>query len=283
MNPPNPWHLGHHQANPYFAFTDHCNRSQLRVILASGQACVWYRLALASKDGDWIIRETVADCQAVLQELAALGAHYRLGAPLDPRWLAAGWSSHFEAIDAQGLRLRFDFVSRPPRITPAQLSAMWARVESGAPAVVEPPELIRLKQTMRLKDYPFIGSLATQLPDPEDMLRWCLDAESLLELLKQHPDLIQRLAEIRPALSQAATTRNAPDAVEVMGAAIDAEIRTLRAADERRIRAYARAIEPWASSFRQLDSSALPLLDAHQQLMRAATGVLSEEPPCPIP
>ena len=49
--------IGDGAANPYFRFTDACNVDGARVILASGQACVWYRLTLASKDGDWIARE----------------------------------------------------------------------------------------------------------------------------------------------------------------------------------------------------------------------------------
>ena len=43
-----PWFLGHTGANPYFAFTDRCNDQRPIITLASGQACVWYRLTLAS-------------------------------------------------------------------------------------------------------------------------------------------------------------------------------------------------------------------------------------------
>ena len=167
---PAQWLLGHHKDNPYFAFTDACNAEGVQIILASGQACVWYRLTLASKDGDWLIRESDAACAVVLNQLATLGARYRLGAPLHPRWLQAGWSSHFEATDPSGLRLRFDFVSRPPRIISERLAQIWQESESGLPAVVQPLDLVKLKRTMRLKDYPFIGALAHVVGDPLSQL-----------------------------------------------------------------------------------------------------------------
>ena len=49
--------------------------------------------------------------------LALRRARYRPGAPLDVRWLAGGWSSHFEFADERGRRVRCDFFSRPPRVS----------------------------------------------------------------------------------------------------------------------------------------------------------------------
>ena len=99
----------------YLELTHQFNRGRFRAILSSGQAVVFHRLAVMSKDGDWIIRE---DCEAldhILSVLEERGARYRFGAPLDSRWLAGGWSSHLEFSYA-GVRVRTDFVSRPPRI-----------------------------------------------------------------------------------------------------------------------------------------------------------------------
>ena len=195
-----PWLLGHHDSNPYFAFTDVCNVDGIRIILASGQACVWYRLTLASKDEDWLIQESDAACAVVLNQLDKMGARYRLGAPLHPRWLGAGWSSHFEATDPSGLRLRFDFASRPPRISSERLAQIWQESETGIPAVVQPADLILLKRTMRLKDYPFIGALAQGIQDPLRRLEFDIDAQALLELLASHPELEPHVASQRPAL-----------------------------------------------------------------------------------
>ena len=43
--------------NPYVRLTHEFNEGRLRAVLASGQAVVLYRLAVMSKDGDWILRE----------------------------------------------------------------------------------------------------------------------------------------------------------------------------------------------------------------------------------
>ncbi len=271
---PEPWFLS--GACPYRQFTNACNAGRVRVLLSSGQACVWYRLSLASKDGDWLVREDEDTCAAVRAELARLGARYRLGAPLDVRWLSAGWSAHFEALDPTGLRLRFDFVSRPPRVDAARLARCWAQAESG-PAVVDIPTLILLKQTMRLKDYPFIGGLAARLADPADQMRWTIDPDHFTGLLSAHPTLVARVGELRPALAGAIRE------VDSLGAAIDHEIRTLRRSDEHRIAAYTRAMDPWALHFRTLGTDDLSLPQAHARLCAAADGILPTVPPKAAP
>jgi hypothetical protein len=55
--------------NIYFALTEAFNRDAPTVALASGQAVVFYRIAVMSKDGDWVIRETPEACERVLAEL----------------------------------------------------------------------------------------------------------------------------------------------------------------------------------------------------------------------
>lgn len=268
-----PWFLGHTGANPYFAFTDRCNDQRPIITLASGQACVWYRLTLASKDGDWIIREDKDACAQVLQHLSDVGARYRCGAPLDLRWLRAGWSSHFEATDPSGLRLRFDFVARPPRIPANDLMACWAAIDQGAPAIVPPEILIPLKQTMRLKDYPFIGALAMTLQRPEDRVRWSLDPDDLCAVLTMHPHLRQ----VRPSLHSVALIR---EAVET---AIDQEIRHLRRADEARLAIYSQALEPFASAFRATPAAHGALPDAHDQVVALAQEYLPTHLPVTFP
>jgi hypothetical protein len=44
--------------NIYFELTEAFNTGAPNMALASGQAVVYYRTAIMSKDGDWIIRET---------------------------------------------------------------------------------------------------------------------------------------------------------------------------------------------------------------------------------
>lgn len=46
-------------ANAFFALTEQVNSDGVIALLASGQAVVFYRIALMSKDGDWVLRETL--------------------------------------------------------------------------------------------------------------------------------------------------------------------------------------------------------------------------------
>lgn len=152
-------------ANPDLELTEQFNKGRLRALLSSGQAVAYHRLAIMSKDGDWIVREDDEALAHVLAVLAARGSHYRFGAPLDCRWLAGGWSSHLE-FRADALRLRTDFVSRPPRITSRQLAGMWAKAEVTGIPVIDVEPLAALELTNREKDYAVVGELARQVQDP---------------------------------------------------------------------------------------------------------------------
>ena len=150
---------GNQMENPYFQLHRRFRDAGAEVLLSSGQACVAFGIAAFSKDGDWIIREDAASCRAVLGVLKEERATYRLGAPLDPEWLRLGLTTHFEYITGEGLRMRADFCSRPPRVS--DLSRMWvSAVQSEGLDVVDVETLIRLKQTRRQRDYPVIGALA---------------------------------------------------------------------------------------------------------------------------
>ncbi|HRC86437.1 MAG TPA: hypothetical protein PK413_12580, partial [Thermoanaerobaculia bacterium] len=156
--------------NLYFALTEEFNAQGTIALLASGQAVVYYRLAMMSKDGDWVLRETPEACGRVLEVLARHGAGYRPGAPLDVRWLCGGWSSHFEFLDAEGRRIRCDFVTRPPRVDLAEMEICFGRPpREGSLPVVDLESLIRMKRTQRAKDYPVIGELARLLPPEREL------------------------------------------------------------------------------------------------------------------
>lgn len=153
----------------YLQLTRDFNAGRLWALLAGGQAVVLYRLAIMSKDGDWILREDEEALDHVLAVLAAHGARYRFGAPLALPWMRAGWSAHFE-FPFEGLRVRTDFVTRPARLPAAAVSALWAGQEHHPPAPDEAKlaaeQLILTKQTNREKDYAAIGELARLLDDP---------------------------------------------------------------------------------------------------------------------
>lgn len=63
--------------NVFFALTEEFNSDGVIALLASGQAVVFYRIALMSKDGDWVLKETEGACRRVRSVLARHGARYR--------------------------------------------------------------------------------------------------------------------------------------------------------------------------------------------------------------
>lgn len=255
--------------NPYFDLTEELNAEGIIAVLASGQAVVYYRISMMSKDGDWILRETPEACQRVLAVLERYGARYRLGAPLDVRWLAGGWSSHFELADPGGRRIRCDFVTRPPRVAPEELPRLF---EPGKPAevlrVVGIEPLIRMKQTQRAKDYPVIGELARLLP-PEREIEWTTDPDRILALAPTYGEHSPR------APVQAALAGGSREAVVVE---LAKELDRLQQRDRARLKTYTGASEAYMREFQALDLGALELREAHPRVCELAERLLPRNP-----
>ena len=84
--------------------------------------------------------------------------------------------------DLQARRVRCDFFSRPPRIRPDEVAALFSPQTEPKPLrVVGLEPLIRMKQTQRAKDYPVIGELARRLP-PEREIELTTDPDRVLAL-----------------------------------------------------------------------------------------------------
>lgn len=259
--------------NPYVDLTLAFNRGRLRAILSSGQAVVLYRLAVTSKDGDWILREDAEALDHVFEVLAEQGARYRYGAPLDLRWLAGGWSSHLE-LRRNGLRLRTDFVTRPPRVSRAEIEQMWLEPVIRKVPVVGLTTLADLKKTNREKDYPVIGELARQMSDPRAQLLYSRSSRDLERLAREHPDAIAELVGRRPLLAHIDAGR------EEIERQLDAERRTLMRANEERLARYFEASQSWAAVWPEVqrEMAGRPLLDAHAIMTSRAEALLPFEP-----
>ena len=255
--------------NLYFELTREFNQLGPAAVLSSGQAVVYYRLAIMSKDGDWIVREATDACAQIRSVLSKYGARHRPSAPLDVRWLGGGWSSHFEFFDSQQRRIRCDFVSRPPRVPAEALAAMFR----GAPApeallVVDREVLIRLKQTARAKDYAVIGELARQLPPNEEIL-WTTDVDRILEL--------SPLADLAPHRPSVQAARSGAGRAAVV-AALALEVDALQQSDRHRLLRYQQAADAYLHEFRQSALDQLPLEHAHDAACRLADAWLPQRP-----
>jgi hypothetical protein len=255
-------------SNFYFQLTRAFNANGRTAVLASGQAVVYYRLAMMSKDGDWIVREDADACDLVRRVLAERGARYRPGAPLDPRWLAAGWSSHFELFDEEHRRLRCDFFSRPPRLDATERAALFTDpLPSGEMPVVGVDALIRMKQTQRAKDYPVIGELARLLP-PDRELDLTTDPDRILALAAAHGE-----DSDRPAVVKA---RNGDGRLAVV-LALAEEIDVLQQRDRLRLERYENASREYVTAVRALGRDALLLPDGHEHLCKLAERLLPRD------
>lgn len=253
----------------YLELTREFNAGALRAVICNDGAAVLHRLAIASKDGAWILREDSAALDHVLGVLARRGAHYRFGAPLDARWMSGGWSAHLEFRQAE-LRVRTDFFTRPPRIAPGELERMWSEQEGRDPPFTDARILAEMKKTDREKDYPFIGELARRMQDPRDRLAYSRSADDLIEFAERHPALVQELIPERPLLARIGAGRRA------LAEAIQLEMLDLMEQDERRLAAYREASSAWARLWpalaRELDG--LPLQEAHARMLASAADVL---------
>lgn len=255
----------------YQELTAAFNVGRTRAILSSGQAVVMHRLAVMSKDGDWILREDAETLGHVLAVLEERGASYRLGAPLDLRWMEGGWSAHFE-FHTERLRVRTDFMTRPPRLETKALQALWADADAHPQPVpfVDVVTLAELKKTNRERDYAIIGELARLADDPADCLLLSRSARDLIELARQHPALAGTVALRRPVL------KHLHDGLAGLEAALDAERRELIHANERRLQAYMQAAQAWLDEWPRISAeiARTPLREAHTALVGYAAEYL---------
>ncbi len=238
-------------------------------MICSGQAVVLHKLAIMSKDGDWILKEDSEALNHVLDVLAQKKATYRFGAPLDIAWLEHGWSSHFE-FQENGLRIRTDFFTRPPRISRNMLDALWKEQESKNPPFVGLSDLAMMKLTNREKDYVVLGELARRMSSPVQQITFSRSARDLLELRVAYPEVWKEMLPKRPCLARAS------EGAQALAAALDAEKRELIAINEARLDRYAQAATNWAGRWRDLSQGlrGMDLKSAHALIKTSAEGVL---------
>jgi hypothetical protein len=187
--------------------------------------------------------------------------------------MRGGWSAHFE-FRTDTLRVRTDFVTRPPRLDAGDLAALWREQAASAIPVVDPRRLVEIKKTNREKDYAVIGELARLLVDPRQQLLASRSARDLIALSAAHPELVRQLAGVRPALARVGAGR------DFLESALDAERRALMHANEARLQRYLDAAAAWASRWPSVDAeiAGLPLSRAHGMIVERAEGVLPFEP-----
>ena len=257
----------------YLELTREFNSGGFRAIICSGQAVVLHKLAVMSKDGDWIVKESQESFEHILRVLNHRAAKYRFGAPFDIRWQRWGWSSHFEFV-YNSMRIRTDFFSRPPRIAPDVLLTLWDEQKTKEVPFVDAKVLADLKKTNREKDYPVIGELARLMSDPRDQFMYSRSARDLIGLAERYPQLLRELESYRAILSHVSS------GLDALQTALDEERRTLIRENENRLLTYTKVAQEWQKKWHEVEIKVrgLPLIEAHDIIVSEALNVLPFNP-----
>jgi hypothetical protein len=167
--------------------------------ITSGMACVQYGVAQATKDCDLLCAADSAG--RLLNALRAtalrgVGCSYRghLTAPLDPRWLRGGWTSHFRWELGENAAF-LDVFSVAPRA-----SSEWMNEGSGTLTGMH--TVAEMKRTDRAKDWPFATALGVKLLEDGDPRGWLhiFDVVALREVFARVPLPDAQIAQ-RPCLA----------------------------------------------------------------------------------
>lgn len=260
--------------NIYLDLTKKFNKDKIRTVICSGQSVVLHQLAIMSKDGDWIIREEQETLDHILSVLNDYGAAYRYGAPLALPWLKGGWSAHFEFMN-EGLRVRTDFFTRPPRLDPESIQDLWDHPNDLETPFTPLRELALMKQTNREKDHAVIGEIARKMISVHDQLLFSKSARDICRICEKNPEIAQSLILQRPLLQYGLENK-----IENLEEEIDRERRQQIKKNESRLAQYLEASQQWRLKWNEVERKikGLDLLSSHQILIKCAVGILPENP-----
>lgn len=178
----------------------------VEALLISGQATVLYGAATFSEDIDLWINATPDNSARFLAALRACNArYYKLTPPFQEDHLRRGHGFHFVLPGGNEQEVFLDVMGQPPRVGPfeaARATANWMDTEWGRVLTIGVKELVELKKTQRLEDYPIISRLALAWFDqpgstatPAD---YCWAVENIFTLAE-----LRRLFEEHPAAASA--------------------------------------------------------------------------------
>jgi len=227
-------------------------------LLISGQATVLYGAATFSEDIDLWVELSGPNVQRLRAALKQVGARYhKLTPPLDSRYLEAGHGFHF-VFEPEPVFL--DLLGRPPRscsFAEAQGDSCRFQTDWGKLPVIGARDLIELKKTQRLADYPIISALTLGVVEDSDVsaetLSWAVanlfTAESFLFFNEHYPQWVQTSpSDIPSALTRLAGC----PADEIPDSVIEEAARWMNAAIARHQRADRHYWRPIIEELRKL-------------------------------
>lgn len=184
-------------------FFHELNSQKISYLLISGQATVLYGAATFSEDVDIWVKPEVSNWNKFLKLLRLLRARiYKLTPPLSMELIRKGHGYHFQLpSDEKGIPFWFlDVMGVVPRVldfASAFENATYLESEWGRLSVVGIRDLVEIKKTRRLEDYPAISNLVRieyeGLPSKEissNDWKWVLsnsfDIDDILYYLRRH-------------------------------------------------------------------------------------------------
>jgi hypothetical protein len=185
---------------------------QVEYLLISGQAAVLHGAATFSEDIDLWIQPTATNADKFLRALRAQDAkYYKLTPPWEMAHLCRGHGFHFVLPGNGGEEVFLDVMGVPPRVPPFEecaAAAAWIEADWGKIHTIGITDLVELKKTQRIEDYPIISNLVLQqLRQPHSQANpeaWLWAVQNLFTLssleafFEQHAEALASLSSKVP-------------------------------------------------------------------------------------
>ena len=183
-------------------FFQSLNEGAVDYLLISGQATVLYGAATFSEDIDLWVNPAPENRERFLAALRTCRAtYYKLTPPFTMENLLRGHGFHFVLPGSADDEAYLDVMGVPPRVgefTTAKSAAQWKDTDWGRLHTIGIKDLVELKKTQRLEDYPIISKLALAYFDQPECSGCASDFHWAIRNIFTLPELRALLAE-RPA------------------------------------------------------------------------------------
>jgi hypothetical protein len=211
--------------------------------ITGGLACVEFGVADHTEDCDLICPSAHAETLLRLLHATPYGTspcqYRKTSPPLDARWLAGGYTSHFHWPTVGPIKPFLDVFGAPPRV-----SSPWEKETVGLFAGRH--TVAEMKRTKRRKDWDQATALGLDMLKNKDPRGWLhiFDATTLRQLIKKRSPGKQLVLQ-RPVLALA--QKNSP----LLDRAIQTEVEFWTHLDELRLRIYHKSLEPYGRALLQ--------------------------------
>ena len=187
-------------------FFQSLNEGAVDYLLISGQATVLYGAATFSEDIDLWVNPAPENRERFLAALRTCRAtYYKLTPPFTMENLLRGHGFHFVLPGSADDEAYLDVMGVPPRVgefTTAKSAAQWKETDWGRLHTIGIKDLVELKKTQRLEDYPIISKLTLAYFDQPQCSGSASDFHWALRNIFTLPELGTLLAE-RPDAAHA--------------------------------------------------------------------------------